>query len=156
MTRITNGVLLGGIPRSKLSKLFHYMYSTAPKPQSDANPNGSHETPIAGLGYGLPIARLYAKYFQGNLALASIENFGTSAYISFKVTLSIPQRYRSVQKGSFSLSLGNCRTSEVRTSVHLSSSTRVGLSSELLPVFSKSRYSYTTKKGSDWTAQLKN
>jgi signal transduction histidine kinase len=61
------------------------MYSTAPKPQLDKLRDGKQETPIAGLGYGLPIARLYAKYFQGNLALASVENLGTSAYVSLKV-----------------------------------------------------------------------
>jgi len=57
------------------------MYSTAPKPRSD----DIKEPPIAGLGYGLPIARLYARYFHGNLTLASVENLGTSAYISLKV-----------------------------------------------------------------------
>jgi signal transduction histidine kinase len=61
------------------------MYSTAPKPRSNDSKNGIKETPIAGLGYGLPIARLYARYFQGNLTLASVENLGTSAYISLKV-----------------------------------------------------------------------
>jgi len=74
----------GGVPRSKLSQLFHYMYSTAPKPQVDFSID-SKSTPIAGLGYGLPIARLYAKYFQGNLALSSVEGLGTWAYISIKV-----------------------------------------------------------------------
>lgn len=57
------------------------MYTTAPKTHS----NELQKTPIAGLGFGLPIARLYAKYFQGNLTLASVENLGTSAYISLKV-----------------------------------------------------------------------
>ncbi len=75
---------IGGVPRSKISQLFHYMYSTAPKPKSDFTLDAK-ETPIAGLGYGLPIARLYAKYFQGNLALASVEGLGTWAYISIKV-----------------------------------------------------------------------
>jgi len=102
----------GGVPRSKLSHLFHYMYSTAPKPQSDSNLDAKI-TPIAGLGYGLPIARLYAKYFQGNLSLASVEGLGTWAYISIK----------AVAENA----------------------------SERLPIFSKLRYSYTTKKGSDWT-----
>lgn len=84
--RTRRHVFLGGIPRSKISKLFHYMYSTAPKPESNTGLNGKRGIPIAGLGYGLPIARLYAKYFQGNLSLASIENFGTSAYVTLKVT----------------------------------------------------------------------
>jgi len=61
------------------------MYSTAPKPSSDWMQHGIKETPIAGLGFGLPIARLYARYFQGNLTLASVENLGTSAYVSLKV-----------------------------------------------------------------------
>ena len=78
-------VSLGGIPRSKLSKIFNYAYSTAPKPQSKDGFNGSAGTTIAGLGYGLPIARLYARYFHGNLAIASIEDFGTSAYVTLKV-----------------------------------------------------------------------
>jgi pyruvate dehydrogenase kinase 2/3/4 len=60
------------------------MYSTAPKPQSDSVLEVKG-TPIAGLGYGLPIARLYAKYFHGNLALSSVEGLGTWAYISIKV-----------------------------------------------------------------------
>jgi pyruvate dehydrogenase kinase 2/3/4 len=62
------------------------MYSTAPKPRSDKSEHGIKDTPIAGLGFGLPIARLYTKYFHGNLALASVENLGTSAYVSLKVT----------------------------------------------------------------------
>ena len=79
--------ILGGITRSKLSHLFHYMYSTAPKFLSHSTENNIKKVPIAGLGYGLPIARLYAKYFQGNLTLASVEDYGTSAYISLKVKL---------------------------------------------------------------------
>ncbi len=64
------------------------MYSTAPKPNPDFSLD-TKTTPIAGLGYGLPIARLYAKYFQGNLALASVEGLGTWAYVSIKVILNI-------------------------------------------------------------------
>ena len=60
------------------------MYSTAPRPQLDSNYNVKG-TPIAGLGYGLPIARLYAKYFHGSLALSSVEELGTWAYVSIKV-----------------------------------------------------------------------
>lgn len=72
----------GGISRSQLPLLFNYMYSTAPRPPS---PAAASSTPLAGYGYGLPLSRLYAKYFLGDLYLSSVEGYGTDAYVNIKV-----------------------------------------------------------------------
>ncbi|KAG1940339.1 pyruvate dehydrogenase kinase, isozyme 3b isoform X1 [Pimephales promelas] len=71
----------GGVPLRKIDRLFNYMYSTAPTPRLDSS---QAAVPLAGFGYGLPISRLYARYFQGDLNLYSIEGFGTDAVIHLK------------------------------------------------------------------------
>lgn len=73
----------GGIPRSESHCLFKYMYSTAPKPSSLTDTD-AHLVPLAGYGYGLPISRLYARYFHGDLSLQSCEGYGTDAVIYLK------------------------------------------------------------------------
>jgi len=69
----------GGIKRSQTDVLFQYMYSTAPRPEPEAN-----NAPLAGYGYGLPLSRLYARYFQGDLSVISCEGYGTDAHIYLK------------------------------------------------------------------------
>lgn len=71
----------GGVPLRKIDRLFNYMYSTAPTPRLDPS---QPAVPLAGFGYGLPISRLYARYFQGDLNLYSVEGFGTDAVIHLK------------------------------------------------------------------------
>ncbi|XP_050949801.1 pyruvate dehydrogenase kinase, isozyme 3b isoform X1 [Labeo rohita] len=71
----------GGVPLRKIDRLFNYMYSTAPTPRLDPSQTA---VPLAGFGYGLPISRLYARYFQGDLNLYSVEGFGTDAVIHLK------------------------------------------------------------------------
>ncbi len=67
----------GGIPRSAIDRVWHYSYTTARKSHID----GSDGDIMAGLGYGLPLCRLYARYFGGDLQLVSLEGFGTDAFL---------------------------------------------------------------------------
>ncbi|VDP41483.1 unnamed protein product, partial [Soboliphyme baturini] len=72
----------GGIPRSAFDKIFSYTYTTAPKPsRNDSSPMVAVS---AGLGYGLPLSRLYAWYFHGDLFLVPIDGYGTDACIYLK------------------------------------------------------------------------
>lgn len=72
----------GGIARSLADNMFLYSYTTAPNPSLAAGEMGT--TVMAGLGYGLPLSRLYARYFQGDLNLASYDGFGTDATVYLK------------------------------------------------------------------------
>ncbi|XP_040575952.1 pyruvate dehydrogenase (acetyl-transferring) kinase, mitochondrial isoform X1 [Lepeophtheirus salmonis] len=69
----------GGIPRSVTDHLFHYLFSTAPRPSMTPT-----KTPLAGYGYGLPLSRLYARYFHGDLILNSYDGYGTDAVVYLK------------------------------------------------------------------------
>ncbi|XP_062519970.1 pyruvate dehydrogenase (acetyl-transferring) kinase, mitochondrial-like isoform X2 [Corticium candelabrum] len=71
----------GGINRSALHKLFHYHYSTAPQP--DANLTAII-APLAGYGYGLPLSRIYARYFTGDLLVTSMKGYGTDVHVYLK------------------------------------------------------------------------
>jgi pyruvate dehydrogenase kinase 2/3/4 len=74
----------GGIPRSMLPLLFSYMYTTASKNPDNPTEFGPERAPLSGLGYGLPIARLYARYFGGDVQLMSIEGLGSDAFVFLK------------------------------------------------------------------------
>lgn len=39
---------------------------------------------MAGLGFGLPLSRLYATYFDGALRLVSMPGFGVDAFLTLK------------------------------------------------------------------------
>jgi pyruvate dehydrogenase kinase 2/3/4 len=70
----------GGIPRSGLSRIWTYLYTTAESPLEEMARTGSDGPAIlAGYGYGLPISRLYARYFGGDLQIISMEGYGTDA-----------------------------------------------------------------------------
>lgn len=80
----------GGIARSGMPLIWSYMYTTAQNPLLDDNFNKSDfKAPLAGFGYGLPLSRLYARYFGGDLKLISMDGLilsnstghGTDAYL---------------------------------------------------------------------------
>lgn len=74
----------GGIKRSGMPFIFTYLYTTAPPPPEPSPYTDVGQAPLAGFGYGLPLARLYARYLGGDLSVISIEGFGTDAYIYLK------------------------------------------------------------------------
>ncbi|KAI4137406.1 MAG: hypothetical protein LQ341_005151 [Variospora aurantia] len=73
----------GGIPRSSIPLVWTYMYTTVETtPSLDPDFDKSDfKAPMAGFGYGLPISRLYARYFGGDLKLISMEGYGTDVYL---------------------------------------------------------------------------
>ncbi|KAL1832643.1 hypothetical protein DCAR_0102664 [Daucus carota subsp. sativus] len=72
----------GGIARSGLPKIFTYLYSTAKNPLCEQpDLETANVATMAGYGYGLPISRLYARYFGGDLQIISMEGYGTDAYL---------------------------------------------------------------------------
>ncbi|KAJ3410748.1 hypothetical protein HDV05_003287 [Chytridiales sp. JEL 0842] len=71
----------GGIPRSGMPLIWSYMYTTAERPGGEDGYQNDFRAPMAGFGYGLPLSRLYARYFGGDLKLISMEGYGTDAYL---------------------------------------------------------------------------
>jgi pyruvate dehydrogenase kinase 2/3/4 len=69
----------GGIPRSHMSRIWSYLYTSAPIDLEQDLIN--NEAPLAGLGYGLPLSRVYCQYWGGSLNLMSMEGLGTDVYI---------------------------------------------------------------------------
>lgn len=90
----------GGIPRRDLQKAWLYSYTSAADPSKEddddetipfdeRNPSPSVNgwlgplvnAPMAGFGYGLPLSRLYARCFGGDLVLIPMDQQGIDAYL---------------------------------------------------------------------------
>jgi len=46
--------------------------------------SAANDSPMAGFGFGLPMARLYARYLGGELDIYSMPGYGTDTYIRLK------------------------------------------------------------------------
>ena len=79
----------GGISRSNMKKIWSYLFTTADPaiqegmvgPGNTTGVDHGIDSPLAGLGYGLPISRSYCRYFGGDLSIMSMEGFGTDAFV---------------------------------------------------------------------------
>jgi len=89
----------GGIARSVAPQIWSYKYSTAPSRILRKNrfknlrhaamataDNEDHEyvtfrENFSGGGYGLPIARVFSRYFGGDLEMATVDGFGTDVFL---------------------------------------------------------------------------
>jgi len=78
----------GGIPRSHIQRIWSYLFTTADPAIQEASlfasEDHSIDSPLAGLGYGLPISRSYARYFGGDLSIMSMEGHGTDAFVHLR------------------------------------------------------------------------
>ena len=80
----------GGIRRSHRKKIWSYLFTTADPSIQDGlmglNNNVDHsvDAPLAGLGYGLPISKSYARYFGGDVSIESMEGYGSDAYVHLR------------------------------------------------------------------------
>lgn len=83
-----------GISDQDLHKVFEYSYTTVTKEDQDPTSVFRDITemamqsgvggPIAGLGFGLPLARMYARYFGGSLTLVSMWGFGCDVFLKLR------------------------------------------------------------------------
>lgn len=78
----------GGIPKEQVDKIWYYSFTTVKKNAGNltssinsalATPGGG--APMAGFGYGLPLSRLHARYFGGDLEVVSIHGYGSDAFL---------------------------------------------------------------------------
>ena len=66
-----------------IPKVLSYSYTTSELSDSDYL-NDQFQTPIiSGFGFGLPMAKLYCKYFGGDLTINPVENIGTDVNMYF-------------------------------------------------------------------------
>ena len=70
----------GGMDPQKVAQAMKFFSSTAVLNQMSLY-QGAHSSPLAGFGFGLGIAQIYAEYFGGSLNLASNPGQGTSVEI---------------------------------------------------------------------------
>mmetsp|Transcript_7211 Transcript_7211/g.15737 ORF Transcript_7211/g.15737 Transcript_7211/m.15737 type:complete len:628 (+) Transcript_7211:108-1991(+) len=79
----------GGIPRSAAKKVWAFAHTNVDDSAIETEQETEFETDeftgSAIRGFGLPLARIYARYFGGELTLKSMEGYGVDAYLYLPV-----------------------------------------------------------------------
>ena len=79
----------GGMPRSVTNRIWTFAHSTLSKEgrtREDKNDFGKDEFTGGHIrGFGLPLARIYARYFGGEVTIKSMEGYGVDAYLYLPV-----------------------------------------------------------------------
>ncbi|KAI7904210.1 mitochondrial branched-chain alpha-ketoacid dehydrogenase kinase-domain-containing protein [Cokeromyces recurvatus] len=90
-----------GIRHEDLERVFEYSYTTVKKQLEEEEEDGEDPSnifrgitemamqsgvggPLAGLGFGLPLARMYARYFGGSLTLVSMYGYGCDVFLKLR------------------------------------------------------------------------
>jgi pyruvate dehydrogenase kinase 2/3/4 len=71
----------GGAPRSTMEKIWKFAHSTSPSLEQETEFAKDVFSGGKIRGFGLPLARIYARYFGGELTLLSMEGHGVDAYL---------------------------------------------------------------------------
>ena len=74
----------GGISKPNMHRVFSYLFTTVRDSGKSEKLMDQAQNPLAGLGYGLPLARCHARYFHGDLELRTIAGYGTDAYVTLQ------------------------------------------------------------------------
>lgn len=79
----------GGMPRSVTKRIWTFAHSTLSKEsrsREEKNDFGKDEFTGGHIrGFGLPLARIYARYFGGEVTIKSMEGYGVDAYLYLPV-----------------------------------------------------------------------
>ncbi|KAL7565340.1 hypothetical protein ACA910_014619 [Epithemia clementina (nom. ined.)] len=71
----------GGIPRSRMAKIWKFAHSTADEGENSSEFGMDSLSGTRIRGFGLPLCRIYARYLGGELTLKSMEGHGLDAYL---------------------------------------------------------------------------
>jgi len=69
-----------GFPISHVDKVLTYSYTTTPIEIIEEYELGRIPI-VSGFGFGLPMSRVYARYFGGDLSIMPMENYGTDIFL---------------------------------------------------------------------------